>query len=326
MFGGQLLANIPQPILSLVYFGFNNLITSMLAAREWASFAKHKKGLRVSHPPKGHQCSTYFLSLPYRFSIPVLVLPVALHTFFSQSIFLVAMERYGPDGLLAPIDSESDCPDKYDSGCNVGNEHLTTGWSPAPLIMVVVTGFLMLVYAMLLAAQRLDRGLPVLCMGNSMIISAACHAIEVDKDMLPYKALKWGVVGVTGTGDEVRPDPTNPTDIDGLIGPDVQIDIEDGFCMEERPGHCAFTAGEPQLPVTHRLYARHKLNSLIKSILCSPSVNSCDCGLRIPRVIPSCLRYDTRFCRPEFRGSARVFTAHNSFDAHLFPSMSTPQQ
>lgn len=66
-----LLANLPQILLSLAYVAYNGLFTSMLLAKEWQSFSMYRQPLRVSKP-EGSQISTRWLSLPYRYSIPLL--------------------------------------------------------------------------------------------------------------------------------------------------------------------------------------------------------------------------------------------------------------
>jgi hypothetical protein len=60
--------------------------------------AYHRKGLRVSENPRGAQRSTYFLQLPYRYAIPLLIVSSAMHWMVSQSLFLVTVLRYQPGG------------------------------------------------------------------------------------------------------------------------------------------------------------------------------------------------------------------------------------
>ncbi|KAF2821148.1 hypothetical protein CC86DRAFT_359821, partial [Ophiobolus disseminans] len=93
--GNTLIANAPQVILSLVYFSYNSFCTCMLLGHEWATYARQHKGLRLSGSPRGAQRSTYFLSLPYRFAVPLMTLSGVLHWMVSQSIFFVAIEFYG---------------------------------------------------------------------------------------------------------------------------------------------------------------------------------------------------------------------------------------
>lgn len=51
--------------------------TSMLTAAEWAQFAVTRKALRVSRPRRG-QRSTYWLQLPWKYSLPLLAVSIFL--------------------------------------------------------------------------------------------------------------------------------------------------------------------------------------------------------------------------------------------------------
>lgn len=84
-----LFVNLPQVICSLIYFSYNYLLTVMLLSQEWSRFYLVKKPLRVSKPI-GEQRSTYFLSLPYRYGVPLIIASSTLHWLISQSLFLRA--------------------------------------------------------------------------------------------------------------------------------------------------------------------------------------------------------------------------------------------
>ncbi|KAB8263535.1 hypothetical protein BDV32DRAFT_135786 [Aspergillus pseudonomiae] len=92
-----LVANLPQLILSMLYFACNGLITTMALAHEWSQYASQRKGLRVSSEPMGTQRSTYFLSLPYRYAIPFMIVSTLVHWLISESLFLVMIEAYTVD-------------------------------------------------------------------------------------------------------------------------------------------------------------------------------------------------------------------------------------
>ncbi|KAJ5902093.1 hypothetical protein N7495_002621 [Penicillium taxi] len=93
-----LIANSPQLIFSILYFTFNGFLTSMTLAAEWSNYAIHRKGLRVSNNPRSSQRSNYFLSMPYRYSVPLMITSAILHWLISQSFFVVAVEYYSNDG------------------------------------------------------------------------------------------------------------------------------------------------------------------------------------------------------------------------------------
>jgi hypothetical protein len=60
----------------------------MLVNLEWQSFAIKKKAFRVTSPV-GLQRSTYFISLPARYTAPLIIVFAVLHWALSQSVFLV---------------------------------------------------------------------------------------------------------------------------------------------------------------------------------------------------------------------------------------------
>jgi hypothetical protein len=89
--GNVLIANSPQIILSAIYYSYNGLFTTFLLSNELNQFAATRKGLRVSIRPEQSQRSTYFLQLPYRYGIPLMVFSGVLHWLCSQSLFLVSV-------------------------------------------------------------------------------------------------------------------------------------------------------------------------------------------------------------------------------------------
>lgn len=91
MLDSVVVANIPQLLITMSYYGYNNSMTTMLAAAEYDSYGVSSKSLRVTWPEKdSQQKSTYWLSIPYQYAVPILVLYVVLHWLVSQSTFYVA--------------------------------------------------------------------------------------------------------------------------------------------------------------------------------------------------------------------------------------------
>lgn len=101
-----LIANSPQLFLSLAYLAFNGLFTRLHMAKEWSAMGTRYKALRVTNP-RGQQSSTYFLQLPYRYSVPLLVISVLLHWILSGCIYLLVMQGdyFGSYGSNGPFDS-----------------------------------------------------------------------------------------------------------------------------------------------------------------------------------------------------------------------------
>lgn len=73
-------------------------------AKEWSVLSTRYKALRVTNP-QGQQSSTYFLQLPYRYSVPALIISILLHWLLSGCIYLLVMKgeylsEFGSDGPL----------------------------------------------------------------------------------------------------------------------------------------------------------------------------------------------------------------------------------
>jgi hypothetical protein len=214
-----LVANSAQVILSAIYFSYNGLFTCMLLGQEWASYAHDRKGLRVTRAPDGAQRSSYFLQLPYRFSLPLMVLSVTLHYLVSQSIFLVAVDVYEADGSAGSRLKEMDPVSR------VGLGWKSCGYSPIAIISVFMLGIFMFIGGIAIGFVPFKPGINQ-AGSCSAAISAACHSREwdgVDGYVAATGRVKWGVLG---------------------RGPDGV-------------GHCAFSTKEVEFPQQGHLYAGH---------------------------------------------------------------------
>lgn len=79
----------------------NALLSCMMVAKEWVEFATERNTLRVSYP-KGIQRSSYFISMPFTYGIPIMVFFVTEHWLLSQCLFIVRITRTDWTGLSAP--------------------------------------------------------------------------------------------------------------------------------------------------------------------------------------------------------------------------------
>lgn len=223
-----LLANLPQTLISFLYLTYNGLFTCMLAGREWASYAVKRSSLRVSVPRPG-QRSTYNLSLPYKWGIPLSIGGILIHWFLSQSIFLVRVIVYKND---VPMSASSDLAtlhyETFESYHQSGNVFTGVGYSDVGLVVSICVGSAFVIFCLLVAGIcTYPKGLPI---GgtNSAVISAACHLRyengeeEQEEEEVTQKPLMWGV--------------TIPAEPD-------------------RPGHCCFTDKEVEDPREGCLYA-----------------------------------------------------------------------
>ena len=178
IFVAIVIANAPQLLFSFSYFLYNGILTSMMASYEWTNFAAHRKALRVSEPERG-QRSTYWLQLPWSYSLPLLAVSTIMYILVSRSIFFVKIDVWSFDRTLDPNRTISAC-----------------GYSPLAILLVMILLVLMLFTLIALGLRRLPPGIPDAgtC---SAAISAACHQGSDDPDAV-YKPLKWGVVQLAG--------------------------------------------------------------------------------------------------------------------------------
>jgi hypothetical protein len=199
----------------MLYFSYNALFTSFLLSHEWTSYAHKKKGLRVSRDPVGEQRTEYFLQLPYRFSVPLMMLSGTLHWLVSQAIFLVAIDFYDPFGEPTLRWSPTNA--------RIALSMKTCGYSPIAIITVIIVGLLMVVAIVAFGFIPYKQGM-TLAGSCSLALSAACHLdkrLESDGAAAAVGKVQWGVV---------------------VVG-------EDGV------GHCAFSTGEVGTPVLGEVYA-----------------------------------------------------------------------
>lgn len=166
-------ANSFQLIISFLYLFYNGLLTQQLVADEFIRFLVTKKPLRVSSPSTIVQRSTYALSLPYRYSVPLMAACILLHWFISRSLFVITTNVYGPGPNGARL------PDLDAS---------RLGSSVTGILAAALLGVIMLL-ALLLNSFRKYPASPLampLMATDSAGISAACHRPKGDIDAYLY--------------------------------------------------------------------------------------------------------------------------------------------
>lgn len=189
-----IVANTPQAVMSFVYLNYNALYTSTSLATEWDRLGKDEEGLRVSPRPKGAQRSTYFLQLPYRYSLPIVIFSGGVHWLISQSIFLVNLEVYAPSE-----DNVMDIIKAADTKLNNGSDRAnftTCGCSPNGVICVIAAGLVMIGFLYASGFRKLRDGKIPVASSCSAAIAAACHTSKYEANA-GEKRLKWGVCGTT---------------------------------------------------------------------------------------------------------------------------------
>lgn len=213
---GVVTANSPQIIVTLGYYFFNLVLTNMLAATEYSSYGATRKGLRVTWPTKdSKQRSTYWLSIPYRYGIPVMLSFTIIHWLVSQGFYYMLLIPYGTDD--EPIYEK-----KISSVASTG----------LPLFIAGLMGLVLGISLLILAFRRLRSSIP-LAGTCSAAISAACHPQEgAGNTTAGLREVMWGEIDspLDGHSDEI--DET-----------------------EEQKGHCSFTSHDVRTPSLEKLYA-----------------------------------------------------------------------
>jgi hypothetical protein len=221
----SVLANTPQLFLSGLYFMYNALYTSMTSANEWSRYASTRKALRVTSPTGPHQRGTYWLQLPWKFSLPLLISSSVMHWLVSQSIFLVNLKINLPTNQ--PLNEATIGKHPEFSVASTDGTITACGYSNFAIICTIGVGILMVAALIVTSAFKLQPGIPLA--GNcSWAISAACHPPAGDRDAA-LKPVQWGAVS---HGSE-----------------------------EGGPGHCCFTSLEVERPELGRLYAGLRLKT-----------------------------------------------------------------
>jgi hypothetical protein len=182
--GAVLFANCWHLALSFIYVLYNSLITNVSTGVEWSRFGSQRTTLRTSCP-RGLQRSAYYLSLPYKYSVPLKIIMALLHWLISQSVFLAEAHAYTPTGQRDPsLDSSR------------------AGYSLLGMIFSVSVGTGLLLFLPVFASRKVTFCLPVVTT-SSAAISASCHrhSADVDAAFLP---VVWGVVPQNDDGNDPK--------------------------------------------------------------------------------------------------------------------------
>lgn len=220
MIANVLLANVPQLIVSMSYYFYNALMTSMIVSAEYDRYALGTAGvdnagnptltpnkpLRVSSKAEGAQRTSYFLGLPSRYSLPLMTCYAALHWLVSQSLFYIRVFFYDVHGRYVESADINAC-----------------GWSPMAIIFAIAIGGLMVLMLFALGMGRFKSHIP-LAASCSAAISAACHP-PMEDSQAALRNIVWGEV--------------------------VMVGAEEG---EKAVSHCSFTSREVLIPTGVKFY------------------------------------------------------------------------
>jgi len=159
----------------------------MVAASEWNDFISERKALRLS-VPRGMQRSHYFLSLPYRYSVPLMVCSGLLHWLISQSIFVIQTVAYTPN-----FDRNRNM-DASSVGYSSIGIMLAMAFGVVPVFLLLIVGFAFKydVKRVKYTGYKPSHTMPLVST-CSAAISANCHRPEQDKDCSRLPVI-WGFV------------------------------------------------------------------------------------------------------------------------------------
>ena len=174
-----LVANSAQLVVTVAYYLYNSVLTSMLAEAEYSSHGVDRKPLRVTWPAKNsQQRSTYWLSVPYQYGVPIMVLFAILHWLVSLSLSYIRMIPY--DLNNQPV---------YE---NMTSSLRVTG---LPMIFALFTWCIMMSILVALSLRKLKSPMP-LAASCSAAISAACHPPKEDCPLTAALGeVMWGETG-----------------------------------------------------------------------------------------------------------------------------------
>ncbi|PVH88350.1 hypothetical protein DL98DRAFT_648494 [Cadophora sp. DSE1049] len=165
-----LLVNTPQLIVSMLYFLFNSMMTVYVQAAEWNAFSHTPQHLRVSKPV-GFQISTYWLSLPPAYGVPMLLFSATLHWLISQAIFLSKIEFQDFNGGASERFGAAGYGNMY--GDHPG-KMLAAGYSSLGIFMALILGVVGILALFTIGWLRL-KGDMVLVGSCSAAIAASCQ-------------------------------------------------------------------------------------------------------------------------------------------------------
>lgn len=154
-------ANSWQLEVSCLCLLYNALVSTLCAAEEWGHCGIERNFLRVL-APRGMQRSTYFLSLSFRYGIPLPVNMSLCHWSISQAVFLARASAYFPDGTR-----------------NFAADSSRVGYSPPGIAFSILVSGAFILSLVGIGIGRVTFNLPVVST-NSAALTAAAHKAPKD--------------------------------------------------------------------------------------------------------------------------------------------------
>lgn len=125
--------------------------------------------------------------MPYRYAIPIMGFSCIIHTFISQTVFLVDVEAWG-HGIEEGVEKHFFTRDQQ-------FDFTSTGFSPLANAGLLLSSIAMILYLVVLSTRKFKSGMPVVST-CSAAISAACHPDPTEEPESWLKEIQWGVTEV----------------------------------------------------------------------------------------------------------------------------------
>lgn len=170
-----IVANIPQLGFSVLYIAYNDVFSKMLMAHEFDMYTKRRKGLRISERTRGEQLGTRYFSLPAKWALPMMAVSALAHWLTSQGLFPIRID--GVDNRNV-VDTD--------------DQLARLGYNARAIVALI--GLLVFVAVAMVCIgwfRKFDIGFGEV--GNSLVISAACHPPCNDGE-IHLKEVAWGDV------------------------------------------------------------------------------------------------------------------------------------
>ena len=186
--GLAIVINMPQLYISLMDTICNGILSSICLGKEFIAFTKTYKPLRVSKP-SGKQRSTYWLQLPIRSGMPLLIIMAILRWITSQTLFILRATKYDFKDVFF---AERSLAEMAANTVNV------IGYSDIAWFVFIGINVSMAIILLSLRTIKIVSGGPLVgtC---SLAISAACHlGRDEDPTAAPFQPLMYGVIQTDG--------------------------------------------------------------------------------------------------------------------------------
>lgn len=182
--GNSVIANLPQLMISIFYYIINGILSSQLAEREWSRFGNQKRRLRTSFPST--EDMAFYLSMPYSYSGPLIVMFILLHLSVSQSLFGIEIYFYTWNGSIA-----RGLKTTYDAVAvnEQGAAFSTLCASTSAAIFSMMAFGIIIVVVVANSFRRMNTAMPFPGT-HSVVIAAATHA-KTDLDHILGKTIMW---------------------------------------------------------------------------------------------------------------------------------------